>query len=133
MLCKTFFNNGSANINKTLFPECFDMSVRSPLAPLDIDVIQFIKNYYVDPPFPKGSYKPDFDMANPPWGKLGKWGEALAFVRRYFENYNVSIPPERKHAKRENRSMLPSKVRRKNNYITKTLKKRIVISLSKLF
>lgn len=65
--------------------------IRHPLGSLDADVIHFIREYYVDPPNPKGTYKFDFEITRPPWKSLGKWGEAYKFIIEYFTFYKVRL------------------------------------------
>ncbi|KAG7157413.1 hypothetical protein Hamer_G005837 [Homarus americanus] len=67
--------------------ECLTGMLKSPLKSFDKDVIQHIRDYWLDPPAPRGSYKPDFPLENPPWSTVGNWAEAYKFINDYFKNY----------------------------------------------
>ncbi|XP_068201970.1 uncharacterized protein [Palaemon carinicauda] len=67
--------------------ECLVNSLRAPVSSLDKSAMLHIRNYWTDPPAPKGSYKADFALDNPPWMTLGNWGDAYKFINKYFEKY----------------------------------------------
>ncbi|XP_045138160.1 uncharacterized protein LOC123520189 [Portunus trituberculatus] len=67
--------------------ECLEDLLEGPLPSLDRDAIFHIRNYWVDPPAPRGAYKPSFPVEKPPWGTMGNWGEAYKFINNYFSNY----------------------------------------------
>ncbi|KAG7157412.1 hypothetical protein Hamer_G005836 [Homarus americanus] len=53
--------------------ECLKKALTGPLLPLDKDIILHIRKYWIDPPAPRGSYKSDFPLENPPWASMGNW------------------------------------------------------------
>ena len=58
-------------------------------------LLDYVRANLLDPPAPKGSYKPDFDIKNPPWSKLGSWGTVYKNLQGYFAQYEVmQIPVE---------------------------------------
>ncbi|XP_064108654.1 uncharacterized protein LOC135217015 [Macrobrachium nipponense] len=67
--------------------ECLLNSLKAPVASLDKSAIMHIRNHWTDPPAPKGSYKADFPLENPPWLTLGNWGDAYKFINSYFKKY----------------------------------------------
>nr|XP_053626227.1 uncharacterized protein LOC128684122 [Cherax quadricarinatus] len=67
--------------------ECLVNLLKSPLASLDRDAILHIRNYWVDEPAPRGSYKPDFPIEKPPWASIANWRETYQFINDYFKQY----------------------------------------------
>ncbi|XP_050688831.1 uncharacterized protein LOC126981553 [Eriocheir sinensis] len=67
--------------------ECLEGVLAAPLTSLDRDVILHIKERWLDPPAPRGAYKPSFPLDQPPWASLGSWGEAYKFINDYFKQY----------------------------------------------
>ncbi|XP_071515864.1 uncharacterized protein [Panulirus ornatus] len=67
--------------------ECLMRLLRGPIKSLDKETILHIRNHWLDPPAPRGTYKPGFSLDNPPWATMGNWGEAQKFVNNYFKNY----------------------------------------------
>ncbi|XP_042243190.1 uncharacterized protein LOC121880157 isoform X2 [Homarus americanus] len=67
--------------------ECLKKALTGPLLPLDKDIILHIRKYWIDPPAPRGSYKSDFPLENPPWASMGNWGEAYNLINDYLKPY----------------------------------------------
>ncbi|XP_050688847.1 uncharacterized protein LOC126981554 [Eriocheir sinensis] len=67
--------------------ECLEGVLAAQLGSLDRDVILHIKERWLDPPAPRGAYKPSFPLDQPPWASLGSWGEAYKFINDYFKQY----------------------------------------------
>lgn len=67
--------------------ECMVNSLNGPIISLDKYAVQHIRNFWMDPPAPKGSYKPDFPILSPPWHTMGNWGDAYKLINDYFKNY----------------------------------------------
>jgi len=65
--------------------ECMTQVLNGPLHSMDKDIVNHIRDYWVDPPATKGTYKPTFNLENPPWATMGKWGEANKMLIDYFK------------------------------------------------
>lgn len=61
------------------------------VSPYNKYILKYIRENMIDDGAAAGQYKPDFDLKNPPWSKLGRWGEAHKFIINYFKNYKVSV------------------------------------------
>lgn len=61
----------------------------APLASLDRDAVLYIRDYWLDPPAPRGTYQKTFPLDQPPWASMGSWGEAHKFIIDYFKKYKV--------------------------------------------
>nr|XP_053626228.1 uncharacterized protein LOC128684123 [Cherax quadricarinatus] len=67
--------------------ECLTTLLKGPVTSLDRDAIFHIRDYWVDEPAPRGSYKADFSLDNPPWGSMNNWKDAYKFINDYFKTY----------------------------------------------
>ncbi|XP_069949656.1 uncharacterized protein [Cherax quadricarinatus] len=69
--------------------ECLTTLLKGPVTSLDRDAIFHIRDYWVDEPAPRGSYKADFSLDNPPWGSMNNWKDAYKFINDYFKTYKT--------------------------------------------
>ncbi|KAK7076077.1 hypothetical protein SK128_025798, partial [Halocaridina rubra] len=67
--------------------ECLENALLKPISSLDKYAIDHIQQYWIDPPAPKGEFKPSFPLTKPPWNTMGNWGDAYKFINDYFKNY----------------------------------------------
>ncbi|XP_063862188.1 uncharacterized protein LOC135101824 isoform X2 [Scylla paramamosain] len=69
--------------------ECLEALLTAPIFTLDHDAVLHLRDNWVDPPAPRGTYKPSFSLDQPPWTAKGNWGEAYTLIKNYFKQYEV--------------------------------------------
>ena len=52
---------------------------------------QHIEDYWLDPAAPKNSFIANYNLENPPWAKIGRWGDAQEFLIKYFDGFQVNL------------------------------------------
>ena len=63
--------------------------MKHPPSSINKYVVQHIEDYWLDPPAPNNSFTGKYSLENPPWAKIGRWGDAQEFLINYFKNFPV--------------------------------------------